>query len=205
VVEAMVQTKVLTELATRYGKPIILKTWTLIKPLVKEQVKAEIIKVSVELTNWTFNKINGIFSNRNEILEETAQFNIEKCKQNASETDDANEIIKWNAKAEVWEEVYKLITKEAKETMTDIDDLQTEAMGRSETLATDIDKRLEEEVTDKIMELPEGGSKSYKTACLIYGSCRWAWALGTVPQVTGFADAAKLLAECAGATNLGHP
>jgi hypothetical protein len=29
--------------------------------------------------------------------------------------------------------------------------------------------------------------------------------LGTVPQVTGLADAAKLLADRAGATNLGHP
>jgi len=28
--------------------------------------------------------------------------------------------------------------------------------------------------------------------------------LGTVPQVTGLADAAKLLAGRAGATNLGH-
>ena len=54
----------------------------------------------------------------------------------------------------------------------------------------------------------EGGfftSQREGRTVLIELSCRWAWDLGTVLQVTGFADAAKLLADGAGATNLGHP
>lgn len=143
--------KVIRELLNKYGKILVLAIWEIIKPVVMEQI----IEGAREFTLWIFKKIRSILVNRTDTLVDTVQFRLEKCRQNASQSNDSDEINVWNAKAEVWQEVYDLMTKYDKKTMKQVDDLEADAINKAGKTFVVNNKQLEEEVAKTIHALPE--------------------------------------------------
>lgn len=143
--------KLVMELIGKGGKKIAVALWPIVAPIVMDQF----VEALTDFSNWIFKKIKGLFVDRNEILEETVQYNIEQCKQNAMQSQDGDQANIWKAKAEVWEEVYQLVAKDGKKMMKEIDELQAEAKDMSETILTTRDKKIEEEVAKTIHALPE--------------------------------------------------
>lgn len=143
--------KVIRELLNKYGKILVLAIWEIIKPVVMEQI----VEGAREFTLWIFKKIRSILGDRTETLVDTVEFRLEKCKQNASHSNDSNEINLWNAKAEVWQEVHDLLTKYDKKTMKQVDDLEADAINKAGKTFVVNNQQLEEEVAKTIHALPE--------------------------------------------------